>query len=402
MFEDAPLAPPDAIFGLAEAYRADPRSEKLNLGIGVFRDDLGRTPIMRAVHRAEEKIWSSETTKTYLPIEGDPAFIEQVQKLLWGDDNPVLVEGCLVTAQTPGGTGAISVAASLVKRLRPQASAWVSRPTWVNHKNIFEAAGISVSTYDYLNSSRRGIAFDRMIESLRSVSAGDVVVLHGCCHNPSGVDPSPDQWRRVAALIRERRALPLIDLAYQGFGDGLESDLIALEILGSELRELIVCSSFSKNFALYNERIGALSVVTPSPASARAVLSQVKTNIRVSYSNPPAHGAAIVGAILADADLRSLWQQELAEMRSRIQRMRQLFVRGLDERRARIGEGTNQDFLEHRGMFSFTGIEGWQVEELRQRHGIYMLDSGRINFAALTSSSIDTVCDALDSVTTSS
>ncbi|MEJ2085260.1 MAG: aspartate/tyrosine/aromatic aminotransferase [Acidobacteriota bacterium] len=400
MFEEAPLAPPDPIFGLAEAYRADPRSDKINLGIGVFRDDRGRTPIMQAVRRAAEKICSSEATKTYLPIEGDPAYIEQVQMLLWGDDNPLLRDGCLVTAQTPGGTGAISVAASFVKRLRPQASAWVSRPTWVNHSNIFETAGITVTAYDYLNHSRRGLAFDRMMDSLGSVSTGDVVVLHGCCHNPSGVDPNEDQWRQIAALMRERGALPLIDLAYQGFGDGLEGDLIALDVLGGEFRELIVCSSFSKNFALYNERVGALSVITPSAESARAVLSQLKTNIRVSYSNPPAHGAAIVATILADPELREIWQQELAEMRSRIQEMRQLFARGLDDRKIRIGEGSNRDFLEHRGMFSFTGIEKSQVEELRSRHGIYMLDSSRINFAALTSSSIDRVCDALATVAT--
>lgn len=398
MFEDTPTAPPDAIFGLAEAFRNDPRENKINLGIGVYRDDSGRTPVMQAVRLAEERIWSSESSKSYLPIEGDRAYASQVQALLFGSEHEVIGDGRIATAQTPGGTGAISVAAALLKKLRPQSSAWVSEPTWINHKNIFAAAGLPVATYEYLTPTRRELAFEAMLRSLESARPGDVVVLHGCCHNPSGVDPDSDQWREIAAFLRHRSLLPLVDIAYQGFGAGVDDDRQAVLALAATLPELIVCNSFSKNFALYNERVGALTVVAARASNADAVLSQVKTCIRVSYSNPPAHGAAIVRTILQDPALETEWRDELATMRSRIEQMRRTFADGLDKRGVRMNGCSNRDFLRHRGMFSFTGLEKSQIETLRQEHGIYMLASSRINFAGLSAQSADSVCDAVAAV----
>ncbi len=398
MFEHTPTAPPDAIFGLAEAFNKDPNPDKINLGIGIYRDARGNTPVLRAVHQSEQRIWSSESTKSYLPIEGNRSYAGYVQRLLLGEDHPVLQEGRITTAQTPGGTGAISVAADVLRRLRPAATAWISDPSWVNHRAIFAAAGTPVATYPYLDSTRRKLAADRLFEGLAEVGRGDIVVLHGCCHNPSGVDPQPEQWNQIGALLREREALPLVDLAYQGFGEGLSEDRESLLVLCEQVPELIVCNSFSKNFALYNERIGALTVITSSTESAQAVLSQIKLSIRVSYSNPPAHGASIVANILGDPDLRDIWQDELTEMRTRIHRMRELFAESLDERGIQVGLGSNRDFLDHRGMFSFTGLAAAQIEALRTEHSIYMLGSSRVNFAGLTQETIPVVCDAIASV----
>ena len=302
------------------------------------------------------------------------------------------------TAQTPGGTGAISIAAALLKKLSPRCSAWVSEPTWVNHKNIFAAAGLPVETYEYLTPSRRELAFDAMLGSLRTAKPGDVVVLHGCCHNPSGVDPDADQWRAISAVLREQKLLPLVDIAYQGFGSGVDHDRLALLTLVETVPEVIVCNSFSKNFGLYNERVGALTVVAENASDAEAVLSQLKTCIRVSYSNPPAHGAAIVRTILQDPVLEAAWRDELATMRSRVEQMRHAFVDGLERRGVRIGGCSNRDFLSHRGMFSFTGLEKGQIDSLRHDHGIYMLASSRINFAGLTAQSADSLCDAVAAV----
>lgn len=398
MFADTPTAPPDAIFGLAETFRDDPNPDKINLGIGVYRNEQGRTPVLRVVHQAEQSIWNTESTKSYLPIEGDRTYAEFVQLLLLGDNHPVLQESRITTAQTPGGTGALSVAADFLKRLRPEASAWVPEPTWANHKNIFAAVDTPVATYPYLDSTGRRLAFEQLLEGLARVAPGDIVILHGCCHNPSGVDPDDEQWKAIGALLAEREALPLVDLAYQGFGSGLLEDRRPVEILCDQVPELVICNSFSKNFSLYNERVGALTVVTTSAGAARAVLSQIRISIRVSYSNPPAHGASIVSTILGDSDLRELWQQELSEMRTRILAMRRLFVEELDARGLALDQSTNQVYLEHHGMFSFTGLEALQIDELRKKHGIYMLGSSRINFAGLTSETVSPVCDAIASV----
>ena len=373
MFEQTPTAPPDAIFGLADAFKKDPSTEKINLGIGIYRDSSGKTPVLRAVHQAEKRVWAREATKSYLPIEGDQVYAKDVQRLLLGDEHPVLEEGRLATAQTPGGTGAIRVAADFLKRQNPGSTAWVSDPTWVNHKSIFAAVDLPIATYPYLDSSRRRLDIEAMIAGLEQVSAGDVVVLHGCCHNPSGVDPRPEEWRRIGEVLSERGALPLVDLAYQGFGRGLVEDRESLMILTDTVPELIICNSFSKNFALYNERIGALTVITTSAEAANAVLSQLRICIRVSYSNPPAHGASIVATILGDADLSREWQQELSEMRSRIHQMRASFADGLNQRGLSLGEGSNEDFLDHNGMFSFTGLQPNQIDVLRNEHSIYML-----------------------------
>lgn len=398
MFENTSTAPPDAIFGLAAAFKQDPNPDKINLGIGIYRDNEGQTPVMRAVHLAEQRIWSRELSKSYLPIEGNHAYSAAVQRLLLGADHQILEEGRLTTAQTPGGTGAISVAADFLNRLRPAATAWISDPTWVNHKSIFSAVGTPVSTYPYLDSTRRRLDFDSLIEGLQQIAPGDIVVLHGCCHNPSGVDPEPAQWDRIGEVLRQRGALPLIDFAYQGFGNGLVEDRRAVEILASHVPELVICNSFSKNFALYNERIGALTVVTPSASAAEAVLTQLRVSIRVSYSNPPAHGASIVEEILRDAELERVWRHELEAMRARIRDMRTLFVDGLDSRGLEIGARPNKDFLAHHGMFSFTGLAASQIEALRADHSIYMLGSSRVNFAGLTTDTVPIVCDAIASV----
>lgn len=398
MFEGIPTAPPDAIFGLTEAHNRDPSPEKINLGAGVFRDEQGKTPILESVKEAERRIWRQEVSKVYLDIQGDPRFAADAQRLLFGSHHSLIAEGRALTVHTPGGTGAIRIAADFLKSHRPDTTVWMPDPTWVNHPQIFRAAGLAIREFPYLDGGRRGLDFTAMSASLRELAAGDVVILHGCCHNPSGVDPSPAEWVELAELLRERRAVPLVDLAYQGFGQGLQEDVQGLRALCEKLTELIVCSSFSKNFALYNERVGALSVVCANPETTAAILSQIKKSIRVCYSNPPAHGAAIVATILEDPELRQRWESELAGMRRRINEMRRRFVAGLDRRGVKLGPEGNDFLLDQRGMFSFSGLDAHQVERLRREHSIYIVGSGRVNFAGMTPGNLDRLCDAVAEV----
>jgi len=395
MFETIQIAPPDAILGLTEAFRKNPNPQKVNLGVGVYKDETGKTPILNSVKQAEERLLTTEESKSYLPINGLPAFGAATQALLFGADHEIVTSGRAITAQTPGGTGALRVAADFIAVNLPGARIWMSAPTWPNHPAIFAAAGVETSTYPYFDADSRGVDFDAMLETLRTIPEGDVVLLHGCCHNPTGADLSLDQWRQVAVIIDERKLLPLVDFAYQGFADGLDGDAAGLRTLAQPGRELMIANSSSKNFGLYNERVGGLTVVTGDADTAGAVLSQVKKRIRVNYSNPPAHGGGIVTTVLTDPDLRTQWEGEVTAMRERINGMRHLLVETLNEK------GVEQDFsfiTRQRGMFSYSGLTPEQVAALRDKHSVYIVGSGRINVAGLTSANMDYLCDAIADV----
>lgn len=395
MFDHIEVAPPDPILGLEEAFRKDPNPAKINLGAGVYKDESGNTPIFRAVKRAEATILQTETTKAYLGITGAPEFATAVQRLLFGEQDPVLAGRRAVTAHCPGGTGALRVAADFIKRINPSARAWISQPSWPNHPGVMRAAGLAVELYPYFDAVNHSVAFDAMLAALARANAGDVVILHGSCHNPTGADLTPEQWAALADFVAERKLLPLVDFAYQGFARSLTADALGLHILCERLEEVLIASSFSKNFGLYNERVGALTLVARSAAAAQAAFSQIKTIIRVLYSNPPAHGAKIVTTILNSPELRADWEAELAAMRGRIWEMRRQFVAGLKA----LGVARDFSFIERQnGMFSYTGLTKEQVRVLREEHSIYMVDSGRINVAGLTSSNLSAVCEAIAAV----
>lgn len=395
MFETTPTAPSDPIFGLTAAFRRDENPAKINLGAGVFRDDQGRTPILAVVKEAERRLWQEEHSKTYLPIEGNRTYAAHVQRLILGKNHPLATAEGLVTVHTPGGTGALRLALDLLKKLNPDCTVWIPEPTWVNHNQICQAAGLETRTFPYLDPTRRRLALERLILSLSSAAAGDVVILHGCCHNPSGIDPSPDQWRQLTDLLQERGILPLLDFAYLGLGRGLTEDRAGILALADGLDEMMVCTSFSKNFALYNERVGALTIMTSSGTTASAVLSQIKTLARVSYSNPPAHGAALVTAVLESGEMYTQWRQELEAMRLRIVEMRRRFVQGLDDRGVALSPDGNDFLLEQQGMFSFLGLSTEQVDRLRTEFSIYIVGSSRVNFASMTPASMSYLCEAI-------
>ena len=395
MFENVTAAPPDSILGLTEAFKKDPRPEKLNLSVGVFKDDKGRTPVLKCVKEAERRLLESESSKTYLSIEGSPEYGRAVRELMFGADHEIVRSNRACTAQCPGGTGALRVAADFVKKMFPSATAWFSTPTWPNHQGIFKSAGLVVASYPYFDAAKNGLDLDGMIGTLKTVAAGDVVVLHGCCHNPSGVDPTPAQWVQIADVVLGRGALPLLDFAYQGFGRGLQEDSVGLLTLARPDTEMLVASSFSKNFGLYNERVGALTLVAKNSIVAETALSQLKTCIRTNYSNPPSHGGAIVATVLNDAALRQQWDAELTEMRNRINGMRTLFQKTMESRK------TNRDWsfiTQQTGMFSFSGLKPEQVDALRDKFAIYIVRDGRINVAGMSSETMDRLCDAIVSV----
>jgi aspartate/tyrosine/aromatic aminotransferase len=395
MFEKLDMAPPDAILGLTEAFKKDPNPDKINLGVGVYKDAENQTPVLDCVKEAEKRILDGENSKSYLPIPGAPEFAEAVQQLLLGGKHEIVASGRAVTAHTPGGTGALRVAGDFIHRMFPNAAIWLSDPTWANHAAVFQAAGLSVKKYPYYDTKNACLAFDAMMDGLRQVTPGDVVLLHGCCHNPSGMDPDPDQWEAIARQVRAQKALPLLDFAYQGFGDGLDEDARGLRALSTAGGEMIVCSSFSKNFGLYKERTGALTLVGMDADAAAKAFSHIKKCIRSNYSNPPAHGGQIVTAVLADAGLRALWEKELGVMRDRINRMRQVFVDTLKKK------GVDRDFsfiTRQKGMFSFSGLTKEQVGKLQEQHSIYIVGSGRINVAGMTEDNMDRLCDAIAGV----
>lgn len=395
MFENITAAPADPILGLADLFRADERTTKINLGIGVYKDETGNTPVLTSVKKAEQLLLETETSKNYLSIDGLPAFARCTQAMLFGKDNAFTAAGRAKTAQTPGGTGALRVAADFIAKNTTARRVWVSNPSWPNHKSIFTAAGLEVREYQYYDAHARTLDFTGMLRSLQDAKAGDVVVFHGCCHNPTGIDPTLEQWQELAALAKHQGWLPLFDFAYQGFARGLEQDAEGLRAFAALHDELVVASSYSKNFGLYNERVGACTLVTADADTAERAFSQLKATIRANYSNPPAHGAGVVATILSNDALRGIWEQELTDMRQRIQRMRQLFVATLAEK------GAKRDYsfiIRQNGMFSFSGLSKEQVLRLRDEFGIYAVASGRINVAGMTPDNMARLCEAIVAV----
>ncbi len=390
MLEKLPVAPPDSILGLADVFGKDPRPDKVNLTVGVYKDEQGQTPILASVKKAESRLLQDEKSKGYLGIDGIGEFNRNVVDLVLGD----LVEHRRVAvAQSVGGTGALRLAAELIGTHYPGTTIWVSQPTWPNHPSIFEASSLQVRNYAYLDHAKTGLDLDGMIATLRKeAKAGDMVCLHACCHNPTGIDPTPEAWSALADLMAKKELIPFLDFAYQGFGDGLEEDRHCLTKLLANSPEAVVCSSFSKNFGLYSERVGAAMVVCKDESSAAATLSQLKQTVRANYSNPPRHGGAIVAMILGDDSLRQQWEEEVKEMRSRITSMRNQFVASMQQ------TGVDRDFsflLNQKGMFSYTGLNAMQADWLKTQKGIYIVGTGRINVAGLTPRNITPVCQSI-------
>jgi len=395
MFENVQIAPPDPILGLTETFKADTNPEKINLSVGVYQDSTGKTPVLETVKEAEGRILEQENSKGYLAMTGEPIYCAQVQELLFGQGHEIIESKRAATAQCPGGTGALRVAGDYLNFVHPNAKIWLSNPTWANHNTIFAAAGVECEKYAYRDPETNGLDFDAMYESIKKIPKGDVILLHGCCHNPTGIDPTPEQWSKIGDLLAELGVLPLVDFAYQGLANGIEDDRTGLLELVKKVKQMFVCSSFSKNFGLYRERTGALTVVADDVKQASTVMSQVKLRIRYNYSNPPSHGGQIVATVLSDKDLKAKWFVEVADIRGRINEMRHLFVKTLKEK------GVTQDFssiIEQRGMFSFSGLTKEQVDRLREEYSIYIVGSGRINVAGMTPSNMDRLCEAIKSV----
>jgi aspartate/tyrosine/aromatic aminotransferase len=394
MWKNVQPAPPDSILGLTEEFKKDQNPQKVNLGVGVYKDEDGNTPVLRCVKAAEKELLETQASKSYLPISGDPAYAAAVQSLILGEGNEVITSGRAATVHAPGGTGALRVGGDLIHKFTPDARIWVSSPTWANHNGIFGAAGFEISQYGYYDSKTHALDFDIMMSDLERIPAGDVVVLHACCHNPSGVDLDAEQWQQVAALAAKNGWIPFLDFAYQGFGDGVDEDRFAVEQFAAAGVDVYVASSFSKNFGLYNERTGAITVITPSAEEAGVAMSHLKTVVRTNYSNPPAHGGLVASLILNSPELHKMWLEELADMRDRIVNMRQLLVAGL------ASQGVDGDFSfieRQRGMFSFSGWSDDVVSQLKRENNIYIVGGGRINLAGLTTSNIEYVCKAVAS-----
>jgi aromatic-amino-acid transaminase len=395
LFASVEMAPRDPILGLTEAYNADTRATKVNLGVGVYYDDNGKIPLLAAVREAEKARLESAPPRGYLPIEGIPGYNAAVQQLLFGADSPLLAAGRVATFEALGGTGGLKIGADFLKRLQPDAQVWISDPSWENHRALFEAAGFKVNAYPYYDAATQGVNFDAMLACLNGLPANSIVVLHACCHNPTGVDLTAEQWPRVVEAVKARGLIAFLDCAYQGFGDGIEADAAALRIFGASGLDFFVSSSFSKSFSLYGERVGALSIVTENKEEAARVTSQVKRVIRTNYSNPPTHGAAVVASVLTTPALRQLWEKELGEMRERIRAMRT----GLVDKLAAAGVDRDFSFVtRQRGMFSYSGLTSAQVDRLREEYGIYAVGTGRICLAALNSKNLDYVANAIAAI----
>ncbi len=391
-FDAIPQAPPDPILGLTEAFNADANPNKVNLGVGVYQDGSGRVPVLKVVREGEARWHAEEQSKSYLPIDGAPLYNRQVQQLLLGDDSPLSAEGRAVTVQAPGGTGALKVGADFLKRFFPDSTVYISSPSWENHRALFESAGFPVDTYAYYDPETHDLDFEGMMSALRALPDRSIVVLHACCHNPTGVDPTPDQWQQIAALFGERDLIPFIDFAYQGFGRGIELDAEAVRLFARAGIPCLISSSFSKSFSLYRERVGALTLLTGSADESKRALSQLKRVIRTNYSNPASHGAQVVALVLSDPALRAQWEQELAEMRERIREMRTLFVETLREK------GVERDFsfiARQNGMFSYSGLSKDVVHRLRSEYSLYIVDSGRICVAAMNRNNLPYICESI-------
>ena len=395
IFAAVEMAPRDPILGLNEAFAADTRAEKVNLGVGVYYDDNGKIPLLAAVRTAEKARLEAMPPRGYQPIEGPAAYNNAVQGLLFGKDSQLATSGQTITVEALGGTGALKVGADYLKRLVPGATVYISDPSWENHRALFESAGFPVENYPYYDAATRGVNFAGMKAKLDSLQPGSIIVLHACCHNPTGADLTEAQWAEVVKACASRSLIPFLDMAYQGFADGIEPDAVAVNLFAASGLSFFVSSSFSKSFSLYGERVGALSIVTQNKDESARVLSQLKRVIRTNYSNPPIHGGAIVSAVLSTPALRAEWEAELAGMRDRIRAMRTGLVDKLASR------NIDQDFsfvIKQRGMFSYTGLTAAQVERMKDEFGIYAVSTGRICLAALNSKNLDYVADAIAAV----
>ena len=394
-FSDVSLAPADPILGLTEAFVADKNPNKINLGVGVYQDGKGKVPVLSVVREAERRWYEREDSKAYLPIDGLPAYRQEVQALLFGRDCSLLQSGRVVTAQALGGTGALKLGADFLKRFLPRSELYISQPSWENHRALFEAAGFSVKEYPYYSAKTHGLDFAAMRAGLESLPAQSIVLLHACCHNPTGADPTPAQWKEIVSICKTRGLVPFIDFAYQGFGEGISEDAVAVRAFTDADMSFLVASSFSKSFSLYRERVGAVCFVTSDAEEAKRVTSQLKRVVRTNYSNPSSHGGQVVALVLADPELRVRWEGELAEMRERIQSMRSLFVQRLAAR----GIKRDFSFIAHqKGMFSYSGLELDAVRRLRSDFGVYIVDSGRICVAAMNENNIERITDAIAQV----
>ena len=395
MFKHIPPFAGDPILSLNEDFQKDPRPNKINLSIGIYFDDAGRIPVMSSVKRAEALVVAKGGPKPYLPIEGAANFRSAVQQLLFGAGHEAVTSNRVATIQSVGSSGGLKVGADFIARYFPGSQVWVSDPTWDNHRSMFEGAGLTVNTYPYYDAATGGLSFDAMLAALRSLPARSVVLLHACCHNPTGVDLTPAQWETLIPVLRERELIPYLDLAYQGFGDGIEADAFAVRALASAGVSFFIANSFSKSMSVYGERCGALSVVCPDAAQAACVLGQMKFTVRRNYSSPPIHGGQIVATVLADPALRREWETELGAMRERILAMRKKLYAVL---KAKLPGRDFEYFLTQRGMFSYTGLSAAQVDKLREEHALYMVRSGRICVAGLNSSNVEATAVAIAAV----
>jgi aromatic-amino-acid transaminase len=395
LFSPVEMAPRDPILGLNEAFNADNRANKVNLGVGVYYDENGKVPLLRAVRSAEEARVAEQSPRPYLPMEGLASYDEAVQTLLFGPESNLLESGRLVTAQSIGGTGALKLGADFLYRLLNKRLVAISDPSWENHRSLFEAAGFEVVTYPYYDPKTHGVNLEGMLQGIEGLPAGSVVLLHACCHNPTGADLSLADWTRVIDVIQRCNHVPFIDIAYQGFGDNLQDDAVALRLFAESGLPLFISSSFSKSFSLYGERVGALTLVTESHDEMLSTMSQLKRVIRTNYSNPPTHGAKVVSAVLNNVELYAMWEEELAEMRDRIRIMRHSLV----EKLAAAGVTRDMTFIERqRGMFSYSGLTQAQVSRLAEEFAIYAVGSGRICVAALNTGNIDHVANSMAAV----
>jgi aromatic-amino-acid transaminase len=395
LFGGVQLAPRDPILGITDAFNADTNPRKVNLGVGVYCNDEGKVPLLECVKRAEREITDKAAPRVYLPIDGLPAYDKAVQQLLLGSDSELIAVGRAITVQALGGTGGLRVGADFLRKFLPNASVCISDPSWENHRALFEGAGFSVATYPYYDPATHGLAFEAMRKSLEAMAPGTIVVLHACCHNPTGVDPTAAQWDEIMSAVRARGLVPFLDLAYQGFGAGTEADASVVRKFAATPGPLFVSNSFSKSFSLYGERVGALTVVAADRDEATRMLSQLKRVVRANYSNPPTFGGQIVALVLANPELHGIWEVELGGMRERIREMRDLLVQKLETR----APGHDFAFVRRqRGMFSYSGLNKAQVQRLRDEYSIYAIDTGRICVAALNSKNIQYVADAIASV----
>lgn len=395
MFEVLPQLPADPILGLSTAYKADTNPLKIDLGVGVYKDEQGHTPILSSVAKAQELLLAKEDSKTYITPQGVPGYIDGMLQLLLGKGSKVMLEDRVAAVQAPGGCGALRILAELIKRCNSELTVWVSDPTWANHIPLIGNAGLKIETYPYFNKADASINFEGMVDTLAQVKSGDVVLLHGCCHNPTGADLTPEQWHTVLELAQKNGFIPFVDVAYQGFGDGLEQDAYGLRLLVENLPEVVIAASCSKNFGLYRERVGLAAMITANTQTRQAIQTQIQSIARGIYSMPPSYGGALVDIILSDEALRTEWVAEVEAMRTRMQTLRGLLVTKLAEK------GAQRDFSfvkEQKGMFSYLCITPEQVQEMRNKHSVYFVDSSRVNIAGISIANVDALASALVSV----